>query len=107
MSYVGRDFPVADPDESRTYTLDFVNDIADGDTVIEAVWYCTVADDSEGADADASDHVAIPAGFAGTKTMQSVSGLLAGVKYILRAKVGTEAGETAVLYSHVLCEAAE
>lgn len=102
--YVGRDFPVADPAESRTYTFDFVNDIADGDAIIEAVWYCTVA---EGADENAADHVAIPANYAGTKTMQSVSGLVDGVKYILRAKVGTEAGETAVLYSHVLCEAAQ
>jgi len=103
--YVGRDFPPADPVEGRTYTLDFVNDIASGDTIVEAVWYCTVADDSDGADENSADHVALPATYEGTKTLQFVSGLVDGVKYILKAVVGTQAGETVSLYSHVPCEA--
>jgi hypothetical protein len=104
--YVGRDFPPADPAESRTYTFDFVNDLADGDAIVEATWSCTVAGDSDGTDADAADHVALPATYDGTKTMQQVSGLVAGVKYVLKATVGTVSGETVVLYSHVPCMAA-
>jgi hypothetical protein len=101
--YVGRDFPPADEIESETYTFDFVRDLADGEVVISAVWYCTVAADSEGADANASDHVAIPAEFLGTKTMQHISGLVAGVKYVLQAVVGTDRGNTVSLWSHVTC----
>lgn len=101
--YVGRDFAPADEVESETYTFDFVRDLADGELIISAVWYCTVAADSEATDAGAADHVAIAADFAGTKTMQHVSGLVAGVKYVLQAVIGTDRGNTVSLWSHVKC----
>lgn len=103
--YVGRDFPPADEVESETYTFDFVRDLADGELIISAVWYCTVAADSEEADENAADHVAIAAEVLGTKTMQHISGLVAGVKYVLQAVVETDRGNTVSLWSHVTCRA--
>ncbi|WP_409188447.1 hypothetical protein [Bradyrhizobium sp. RDM4] len=101
--YVGRDFDPSDLGESETYTFDFVRDLASGETIVGATWFCTVAADSIGVDADAADHVAIPASYNGTKTMQHVSGLVAGVKYVLQAVVETDQGSTLSLWSHVLC----
>lgn len=101
--YVGRDFPPADAVESETYTFDFVRDLADGELIISATWYCTVAAGSEAVDANAADHVAIAAEYQGTKTMQHISGLVADVKYVLQAVVGTDRGNTVSLWSHVVC----
>ena len=102
--YVGRDFPAHDEGESRPYTFNFVRDIAEGDAINAAVWHCTVAEDSETPDDAAADHVsAPPPTFEGTKTSQHVSGLVAGVKYVLQAVVTTEQGSTASLWSHVVC----
>lgn len=103
--YVGRDFPPADEVESETYTFDFVRDLADGEVIINATWYCTVAADSEGTDEAAADHVAIAAEYIGTKTMQHISGLVADVKYVLQAVVETDQGNTVSLWSHVTCKA--
>lgn len=103
--YVGREFLPSDPGESEDYTFDFVKDLADGETIVGATWSCKVAEDSEGEDADAADHVALPASYDGTRTTQHVSGLVAGVKYVLQAVVETSAGNTVSLWSHVECVA--
>jgi hypothetical protein len=102
--YVGREFSPADSVESEDYTFDFVKDLADGETIVSASWTCSVADDSEGADENAADHVAAPPPtYDGTRTTQHVSGLVAGVKYVLQAVVQTSAGNTVSLWSHVTC----
>ncbi len=103
--YVGRDFDPSDAGESENYTFDFVKDLATGETIIGATWSCSVADGSPGADPDAADHVAIPAQFDVRRTTQHVSGLVAGVKYVLRAVVETDQGNTISLWSHVECGA--
>lgn len=104
--YVGRDFSPADAVESELYAFDFVNDLAEGEVIIGIVgdsWVCKVADDSEGADDNAADHTAIAALYEGSKTFQQVSGLVAGVKYVLQAVVETDQGNTHSLWSHVTC----
>lgn len=101
--YVGKDFFPSDVGESEDYSFDFVKDLAADETIVSSTWSCTVAEDSEGTDADASDHVSVPATFDGTITTQHVSGLVAGVKYVLQAVVETSAGNTVSLWSHVLC----
>lgn len=103
--YIGRDFHPSDVGESEDYSFDFVKDLAADETIVGATWSCTVAEDSEGEDADAADHVAVPATFEGQVTTQHVSGLVDGVKYVLQAVVETNAGNTVSLWSHVLCRA--
>jgi hypothetical protein len=99
--YVGRDFDPADAVESSLYTFDFVNEMQDGDTITAATWACAVAAASEGADASPATHVIGSAIFLGTETSQRVSGLLAGVIYVLSATVTTTKGDTLSLWSHV------
>lgn len=101
--YVGRDFSPADEGESENYSFDFVKDLAEGETIVGSTWYCTVAEDSEAPDEDAADHVAVPASYSGTLTTQHVSGLVAGVKYVLQAVVETSAGNTVSLWSYAPC----
>jgi len=103
--YVGFDLDPFDEVDSRVLSADFAKLMAEGEAIIEATWYCTVADDSDTDDEDASDHVSIPATFSGQKTFQHVSGLVSGVKYVLQAVVGTDEGNTYSLWSHVTCKA--
>lgn len=103
--YAGRDFSPFESVESDNITFDFGKHphIADGETIVEATWICAVADDSEGSDDNASDHVDIPATFSGTFTTQHVSGLVDGVKYVLQAVIGTDQGNTLSLWSFLAC----
>lgn len=103
--YCGRDFDPADQSESEPYTLDFVNDLAAGETLTSATWTCAVAPDSRAQDASASTRLSGSAATSGTQTSQRVVGLLPGVKYILRAVAVTNQGNTRVLYSHVTGQA--
>ena len=104
--YVGRDFHPSDVGESEIYTFDFLNDLATGETITDASGFCSVAADSEGTDdlpqahvSDDSDDMTIT----GTKTSQRISGLAAGVKYVLQAIVTTSNSNTKSLWSHVVC----
>jgi hypothetical protein len=101
MAYVGTDFDVATKGERQPYALDFVRDIADGDTLVSAIWTCEVV---EGIDPNASSCISGPASVSGTKTFQFVILLVPGVRYRLTATVITAVGSTVVLYSHVTCE---
>ncbi len=101
---VGKDFHPSDSGEDETYAIDFVKDLDVGEELVTATWYCTVAEDSEGADATPQDHVELSASIDGTITKQRISGLVAGVKYVLQAVVLTNFDNTRSLWSHVTCE---
>lgn len=103
--YTSRDFSMSDPGENEVYTFDFVRDVETGETISSATWTCAVADDSHGEDEDAATRVSLTATNAGTRTSQRITGLVGGVKYVLRAVVVTSAGNTKSLWSHVTCEA--
>ena len=52
----------SDPQESESYTFDFVKDLAAGETIVSAAWECAVAADSKLPDADAATRlVGVPA----------------------------------------------
>ncbi len=103
--YAGRDFSPFESIESDNLTFDFSKHphIADGEVIEEATWYCEVAEDSETTDDDAADHVSIPATFDSTSTTQHVSGLVDGVKYTMRAVIGTDQGNTLSLWAFIVC----
>ncbi len=102
--YAGKDFSPFDSVETDEFTFDFRKRMGDDETIIGATWYCSIAEDSEtSSDEDAADHVSIPATYSGTRTTQTVSGLVSGVKYTLQAVVETDQGDTLSLWSHVLC----
>lgn len=97
MSYLGEDFTVCDVGEVEVYCIDFVNDLPTGDTLISAVWACSV---SSGTDPNPSARLSgVPQIFNPTKTTQLIIGGLAGVSYILQAVVQTTQGNTLSLWS--------
>ena len=102
--YVGRDFDPSDTGESERYTLDFVNDLQPGDSIVAAVWTCEVAARSELPDDDAASHIIGAAGISGTKVTQRVSGLVPGVTYCLTAIATTSTGDAVSLWSHLECK---
>lgn len=104
--YVGSDYSPSDNPESEVYELDFVNDLATGDSISSAVWVCANASDSQVQDATPSARIiAGPFVTSATKTSVRVSGLQTGVKYTLQANVTTTFGNNLTLFSHVPCEA--
>jgi len=102
--YVGRDFDPSDNGESERYTLDFVNDLQAGDTIVSATWTCEVAAKSAADDVDAASRIAGAAVYLGTKTTQRVSGMVPGVTYCLTATIVTTMSDTISLWSHVECK---
>jgi hypothetical protein len=102
--YVGRDFDPSDTGESERYTLDFVNDLQVGDTIVSAIWTCEVAAKSAGADSGAASRVDGAAVNSGTKTTQRITGMQPGVIYCLTATVVTTLQDTVSLWSHVECK---
>ena len=99
--YVGRDFPVANQVENYVYGLDFVNDIPPLDSIATATTYLTVF---SGVDATPSSHLVGSPQVNATVVSQRISGLLAGVTYILQAVAVTADGDTFSLYSRIACE---
>jgi len=99
--YVGRDFDVSDQSESEVYSLNFVNDLQSGETILSVVFALTV---SEGTDADVATRLDGDPGLINTIAMQRITGLLPGVVYALQATVTTSLGNNISLWSRIPCE---
>lgn len=111
MAYAGRDFSPAEQAESQIYGLDFVNDLQEGESLVEAVWEVIVR---EGADPDPGSHLVgdpmlvTPDGTTTqTATTQRIEGLLPDVNYTVRAVVTTSRENKLSLWSHVQGEPVE
>lgn len=102
--YARRDFDPVDVGEIGEFTFNFSRDLASGDTIASVVWACTVADSSDGADASASSRLSGSPSNTTIKTTQRVSGLVAGVKYVLQASATTTLGDMLSLWSYVDCK---
>ena len=104
--YVGRDFHPADTGEDEIYTFDFRRDFDEGETIVSSEWTCAIASDSESIDDDAPNtHHSDDSETLDTDTTsrRRISGLVAGVKYVLEATVTTSLGNMRTLWSHVTC----
>lgn len=101
--YVGRDFDPSDTGENERYTLDFLNDIQQDDSIASVSWTCAVAAKSENPDPDAASCIMGTAVYEGKKTTQRVHGLKLGVTYVLTATVVTTLNDVVSLWSHVEC----
>ena len=100
--YVGRDFDVANSGESEVFAFNFVNDMLPTDSVVAATWALTV---SEGTDANPSSRLdGAPFFLSRTISTQRISGLLAGVTYIVTCTVSTAQSNTITLWSRIPCE---
>ena len=99
--YCGRDFSPADNSDSELYALDFVNDLPAGDSIIGGALTLTVY---RGTDADPSSRLAGGFSVDGTKVIQRIRNLTAGVIYTLQIVVTTQQGNSISLFSHIPCE---
>jgi hypothetical protein len=111
MAYAGRDFSPAEQAESLIFGLDFVNDLSEGESLVEATWELVVR---YGADPDPNSHLVgdpmlvTPEGTTlQTATTQRIEGLLPDVTYTVRAVVTTSLENKLSLWSHVAGEPVE
>lgn len=92
------DFSDAEPTDTIVYTIDFVQDLAVGDSIATAAWQIIV---SSGVDPLASAHTVGAPVIVGTEVRQTVGGLISGNYYVMRALVTTALGNKVSLFSHV------
>jgi len=103
--YVGRDFDPLQSDEKDSFTLDFVNDLANGERLESAVWTCAVFSASQEPDENAADRIVGTATCDGTTTSQFVGNEpVPGCTYVLQAVAQTSLGKTVTLWSKFLCQ---
>lgn len=102
--YVGYDSQPSDTGENESYTFDFANDVAVGETVSLATWSIVVV---RGVDTMAPSRLVGAPVNAGTKTSQRIALLQDGATYRILASVLTSAGNTLSLWTHVTCSAPE
>jgi|GEM_PF-2347188 len=103
--YVGRDFDPLQVVEKDSFSLDFVNNLAAGETLLSAEWECEVFQASEEPDPDAATRLVGAATVTGTTTSQFVGNEpVVGCTYVLTAIVETSLGKTLSMWSKFLCQ---
>lgn len=101
--YLGSDMSPADPGESNGYTLDWINDIPDGQTIVSIDSVSLTVRD--GTDPDPSSHLIGPAILIpDTQGYQVIRGLLAGNVYTLQMMGVTSGGLQVSIWTHIPCE---
>lgn len=97
------DFPPANPADDNVYTIDFINEWADGITISNASATLTVF---QGTDASPSSHLVGPAFItAPTFASQQIRGLVAGNIYSLNIIAVSSDGFQYELYALLPCQA--
>ncbi len=99
--YVGRDFDPANSTESEVYSLDFVNELATGETLlsITSVTFTVF----QGTDANPDSHVSGNPSITGSVASQRLVSLTSGVTYTLAFTVLTSLSNTITLFSRIAC----
>lgn len=111
-----KDFSPATPDETRDYAFDFVNDVADGETLASAIFTVEVAANETSAVAD-TDPVSRLIGSASIDSSE-ISGtavvasqrlwhMVAGNRYRLICRTTTSRGQVLELYAYLWCREAD
>ncbi len=96
-----RDFDVADPEDDQFYGIDFVNDLADGDSIASANVLLTL---KSGDDPDPSSHLGSSAFVLGTIVEARIMGLIAGNVYTLQIVAATTLGDRVSLWANIPCQ---
>ncbi len=101
--FVGRNFDPANTVESQVYGFDFINDLADGDSLSSVTCNLTV---QQGVDATPSARlIGLPSVYSSTIGIQRISGLVEGTVYTFQMIALTSFGNTLSLYSHIPSQA--
>ncbi len=101
--YIGRDFTDMDVGEVEAFAFDFASDLGDM-TISSTTWsIALIRELSSRPDNAVSAHLSGIPEYEGTRSFHTVSGLVAGNSYLLRANVVTNTNKTLSLWSHVKC----
>jgi hypothetical protein len=98
--YIGQDFSDMDVGEVEVFGFDFARELVTDEKVLSTTWSCTVA---EGKDATPAARLNGGAQMQGTKSLQKISGMIAGTRYLLMATVTTDQDNIKSLWSFVTC----
>jgi hypothetical protein len=94
------DFSPGDVSEQPTLSFSFVNDLAAGETISSVVFLLSVAATSVGADGSPSSRLIGSPAISGLVVSQRLSGCLAGVIYLVEARVTTSLSNVYSLWNH-------
>jgi hypothetical protein len=101
MPKVSVDWTPADPEEDRSYPIDFAPELNDGEFIEGAA--SAFIEVVEGSDADAATRIYGSAARDGTIVWIRARGLVAGVIYRIGYQVATSQQPALRLWSHVAC----
>lgn len=102
MAYIGINWPVATPPVDEVYTIDFVNQLREGERVTGASVTITT---SQGTDPDPASHLIGSYFITGdTYVSQRIRGLQAGNIYNVSIVAVTSLGFTPELNSYLVCQ---
>jgi len=104
--YIGNDLPDMTPTDIRTVGLDFINDLAPGEALVNSVAFCEIPPDlNVGAPTDPNPAAHITNGptVIGTSIGVQLTGLIAGIIYRIRVVGQTNSGNHPELYAHLRC----
>ncbi len=99
--YVGRDFDPANSTENEVYSLDFVNELGTGETILSVS--STTLTVFQGTDDDPESHLSGSSSITGSVVSQRLDSLTSGVTYTLAFTVLTSLTNTITLFSRVAC----
>lgn len=100
--YTGVDFYITNQNNDEVFGFDFVNDMQPGDTILTAAWSLTVNNGQS-----AAPSTLFPGTFyyySSTAVVNRISGLVAGVPYVLQCVVTTSLGDTLTLWTNIYSE---
>jgi hypothetical protein len=100
--YVGKDFLSIDPGETESFSLDFVRDLQEGETITlgSAVFFVELV---KGQDPAPDSRKLGSCTINGTAVSQRIGNCVSGCRYRLRAQVQTSNMNTLSIWSHVQC----
>lgn len=103
--YLGVDYFPFDATEGIVLGIDFVNDLAAGDSISSAVITASVAADSQVTDATPSARVVAGPSYLGSSIVTyKFASPVAGCKYLISITATTAANELITDYTHLFCE---
>ena len=101
--HTNADFPPANPNETQPYSIDFINDLPVGQTIIGANVTLTTY---QGTDSNPSSHLigSTPSQIISTIVTQIIGNLVAGNIYSLNIVAISSNGFTYELYAFIPCQ---
>lgn len=110
MARATRNFSDAYPGETEVYSLDFTDDLGEGETITGSTWSLAVV---SGIDADVATRISGSPGLADNEAgvqaiaTQRLTNLQPGVRYRVQAFATTSNSNTLDLHTFVWCKALE